>query len=68
MNREGASGAGQGQGEWVWSASRVHPPSTVTVWEDDNPEVGRILGPKGQLLRVVRARKEKKVGFTVGDE
>ncbi len=48
---------------WVWSASRTNPPSTVTVWPTDNPEVGRILGPDGTLAKIVRAKPERTVGY-----
>jgi len=48
---------------WVWSASRTSPPSTVTVWPEDNPEVGRLLGPDGRLAKVVRAKPERTIGY-----
>jgi hypothetical protein len=35
----------------------------VTVYEQDNPEVGRILGPDGTLAKVVRAKEERPAGF-----
>ncbi len=50
-------------GRWVWISSRVNPPSTMTVWDEGNPEIGRILGPNGNIIRIVRAKPERQVGF-----
>lgn len=55
------------QADWYWSNSRVTPPSTMTVWPDENPEVGRILDHRGKLLRVVKAKPEHHVGFKPGE-
>ncbi len=44
-----------------WSG--IYPTGNRTVWEDDNPEIGRILGPDGRLIRIVRAKPERRVGF-----
>lgn len=49
--------------EWVWSDSRVQPPSTLQVSVDENPEVGRLLGPNGELAKIVRAKPDHPVGF-----
>lgn len=43
--------------------SGVWPPDSVEVQLPHNPEVGRIYGPKGDLVRVVRARPQQPVGF-----
>lgn len=53
----------QPKDDWYWSTSRIDPPSTVTVWPDGNPEVGRLLGPDGRLARIVRAKPERAIGF-----
>jgi hypothetical protein len=42
--------------------SDTKPPSPSTV-VDENPVVGRLLGPKGETIRVVRARPEQPFGF-----
>lgn len=43
--------------------SGVYPPSDITVSVDDPPVVGRIFGPRGELLRVVRAKEKRRIGF-----
>jgi len=49
--------------DWIWSASGITPPSDRQVVIEDNPEVGRILGPDGKLAKIVRARPERPAGF-----
>ena len=44
-----------------WSG--IYPPGNRTVWEEEIPEVGRIYGPKGELISIVRARPKRKIGF-----
>lgn len=48
---------------WVWKESQVDPPSTVQVDVADNPEVGRLLGPDGQLIKIIRAKPDHPIGF-----
>jgi hypothetical protein len=50
-------------GRWLWSNSGANPPSNVTVWDDPNPEVGRLLGPNGQVAKIVRAKPDHPIGF-----
>jgi hypothetical protein len=45
------------------SWSGLYPPSTVQVREEENPEVGRLLGPDGKLAKIVRAKEERPAGF-----
>lgn len=40
----------------------VEPPAPTLVI-DDNPEIGRILGPDGRLAKIVRARPDRPAGF-----
>jgi hypothetical protein len=47
--------------DWIWQEAPV--PETPTVTVGDNPEVGRLYGPDGRLVRIVRARTERPVGF-----
>jgi hypothetical protein len=44
------------------AATPVNAPAPQLV-VDDNPEVGRLLGPDGQLARIVRAKPERQIGF-----
>ena len=47
------------EGDWPYE------PHLPTVWDDDpNPEVGRLYGPDGALLSIVRARDPLAFGFT----
>jgi hypothetical protein len=49
--------------DWVWRSSDVSPPSTYNVTLDENPEVGRLHGPDGQLVKIVRAKPEYPTGL-----
>jgi hypothetical protein len=49
-------------GEWRWISGGEQVPRP-TVFLDENPEVGRLLGPDGNLARIVRARPERPLGF-----
>ncbi len=44
-------------------AGRYIEPAAPTLTVDDNPEVGRILGPDGRLAKVVRAKPERTIGY-----
>jgi hypothetical protein len=52
--------------EWVWQNAGVSPPSTYNVTVEENPEVGRLHGPDGQLIKIVRAKPEHPAGFQPG--
>lgn len=52
--------------QWRWhTGSEINPPSTLTVWRDANPEVGRIHLPDGRV-KVVYQRPERHIGFRPG--
>lgn len=49
------------QQEWPY-ATPVDPPAPTLI-VDDNPEVGRLLGPDGRLAKIVRAKPNRPAGF-----
>jgi hypothetical protein len=51
-----------------YHGGRYMEPHKPTVTVEDNPEVGRLLGPDGRLVKIVRAKPERRVGFRPDQE
>lgn len=50
------------EGEW-WANGQYDAPPAPTLDVEDNPEVGRLYGPTGDLISIVRVRAEVPFGF-----
>ena len=49
-------------GRWQWVNGAQYAPQPKLEVED-NPEVGRLHGPDGRLIKIVRAKPDRPVGF-----
>ncbi len=54
--------------DWEWGIDTTRPDHAAgpALTEEDNPVTGRILGPQGQLLVAVRAKRTVTFGFGNG--